>query len=82
MGVDHPFEDPVAVFRLAGKHGVMEVESQVGTNYSLVRDSDLATPPPAPLFTVPGTGQTLYLTDPQAYCFFSRAFYRVVAERD
>ena len=81
-GVDTAFVSPGRVFTLIGNHGVMEVPSQFGTNYSLARTTDVTNQTPPVLFTVPGNGQTLYLTDPDVLPAFTRAFYRVRAKRN
>ncbi len=81
-GVDTAFVSPGRVFTLIGNHGVMEVPSQFGTNYSLARTTDVTNQTPPLLFTVPGNGQTLYLTDPDVLPAFTRAFYRVRAQRN
>lgn len=54
--------------------------SQFGTDYTLLRSPDLTNP--APLLTLPGNGQTLYLTDPNALSSVTPAFYRVTAQRE
>ena len=79
-GVDDAFDVPEHTLHLIGNDVVLEVASQFGTNYTLIRDFDLSSA--APLFTVPGTGQTLFLTDPNAANLFTRAFYRVEAMRN
>lgn len=80
-GVDDPYESPAHVFALVGRHAVMEVPSRFGTDYSLTRATEPGNPTPPRLFTVPGTGRTLYLTDPEVVDHLPRAFYRVLAER-
>jgi hypothetical protein len=80
--VNDAFAAPARAFRLVGSHGVLEVRSQFGTDYTLTRDVDPGDPSPPELFTVPGNGQTLYLTDPGVLDLLARAFYRVRVNRE
>lgn len=79
-GVDDAFVSPARIFTLVGKDAVMEIQSQFGTNYSLTRGSLSDSAPPI-LFSIPGTGQTLYLVEPKVVDRIVPAFYRVRAER-
>jgi len=81
-GVDDAYAVPSQIFHLVGRHAVVEVQSRFGTDYGLTRTTDLGAPPAAPLFTVPGTGQTLYLTDPNALDAYPRAYYRLRVRRN
>lgn len=80
-GVDDEFLSPDHGFSVVGKHAVMEIESRLGILYSLTRTPDLQDATPPPLFTVPGTGRTLYLLDRNILDLETSAFYRVRAER-
>ncbi|NNC87738.1 MAG: choice-of-anchor D domain-containing protein [Akkermansiaceae bacterium] len=79
-GVDGSLVAPEIDIYLLGSDAVVELPSQFGTNYTLARDAD-----PSgwqPLFTVPGNGQRLFLTDRMATELRAGAIYRVAAGRE
>lgn len=80
-GVNDTSLVPGTEIRRVGRHAVLELESQFGTDYVLTRSENLMDAPTAELFRVQGTGRILYLTDQGALDRSVRAFYRVRVER-
>ena len=80
-GIETAFTHPDISLHIFEGAAFLEVpNSQFGTNYTLLRSPDLTNP--TPLLTLPGNGQTLYLTDPDALSTVAPAFCRVTAQRE
>ena len=69
-------------FTLELGHAVMAIESQFGTDYTLLQSNALDSPDWTELFRIPGNGQRLYLLDREALDRDAGGYYRVRVARD
>ncbi len=81
LAVEESLISPALKFRLVDGQAMMEVKTQLGANYTLIRDAELSGRLlSTPLITVPGTGGTIYLEDSEP--IEPDIYYQVKASRD
>ena len=81
-GVVEPYRVSAPSFSLELGHAVMAIESQFGTDYTLLQSNALDSPDWTELFRIPGNGQRLYLLDREALDRDAGGYYRVRVARD
>ena len=81
-GVEELFRTSVPAFSLELGHAVMALQSDFGTDYTLLRSGSLGPPEWKKLFSIPGNGKRLYLVDPGVVGRVAGGYYRVRVDRD